>query len=200
MASNNIENEIKLYVPDHEPVKRKLETAGASLKAARVFERNVRYDTPDQALRPRGGVLRLRQDTRVRLTYKDGDRVVGELGTSRFEAEVEVNDFDTMQTILGKLGYRPFMGYEKYRTTYELDEAEITLDEMPYGNFVEIEGEDTAIGPVMEKLDLKQAPRFHASYVVLFELVKQHLNLRFTDLSFENFKGITVPLSAFAQD
>jgi len=38
------------------------------------------------------------------------------------------------------LGYAVYMMYEKYRTTFRLDNLEVVLDELPYGNFVEIEG------------------------------------------------------------
>jgi len=32
------------------------------------------------------------------------------------------------------------MMYEKYRTTFTIGSLEVVLDELPYGNFVEIEG------------------------------------------------------------
>lgn len=191
------ETEIKLYVPVLENVVAKLTEIGATLTAPRVFERNVRYDTPDEALRANHAVLRLRSDTRARLTYKDGERQTGQFGTTRFEAEVEVSDFEAMETILLRLGYASQMVYEKYRTTYEFDDVEITLDEMPYGNFVEIEGTDERIGRMLERLDLLDAPRLSNSYVVLFEWVRQNLGLTFTDLSFANFKDIDVPFAAF---
>lgn len=199
MAKDNVENELKLYVPDLERVMRRVEAAGGTLKAPRVLERNIRYDDDARSFNASGTVLRLRQDTRARLTYKDGERLFGEYGSSRFEAEVEVNDFETMETILGKLGYHPVMGYEKYRTTYALYDAEVTLDEMPYGNFVEIEGDEAAIKRCVEALGLHSAPRMAASYTVLFIFVKKHLGLDFQDLTFANFEGIAVPESAFAE-
>ena len=144
-----------------------------------------------------GTVLRLRQDTRARLTYKDGEKLLGKFGSSRFEAEVEVSDYESMATILDKLGFHAVMGYEKYRTTYQLDDAEVTLDEMPYGNFVEIEGEQEAIGRVLDTLQLDDARRMTGSYTVLFEIVRKNLGLDFSDLTFANFEGIDVPESAF---
>src|SRR5690349_9847594 len=124
------ETEIKLYVPDLQAVQKKLEVAGATLKAPRVYERNVRYEDAASSLTPRGIVVRLREDTRVRLTYKDEGKAEDGI-VSRFEAEVEVSDFDAMETILSKMGYSPYLVYEKYRPTYELDDAEIVLDEIP---------------------------------------------------------------------
>jgi adenylate cyclase class 2 len=191
------ETEVKLYVPDLPTVQKRLEAAGAKLTAPRVYERNVRYDNPDQTLSRRGVVIRLRQDTRVRLTYKDGGTSQAGI-VSRNEIEVEVSDFDAMATILAKFGYAPYFIYEKYRTTYELDGAEIVLDEMPYGNFVEIEGKRETIEALVARLELTSASRLDGSYSVLFDRVKRQLKLSFSDLTFANFTGITVPTSAFS--
>jgi adenylate cyclase, class 2 len=193
---NNTETEVKLYVPHLEWVQVQLERSGAKLTAPRIYERNVRYENAEKSLTPNGIVVRLRQDTRARLTYKEGGSAQGGI-VSRTELEVEVSDFDAMQTILGKLGYHPHLVYEKYRTTYELDGAEIVLDEMPYGNFVEIEGEAEAIEALIKRLGLQNTPRLDGSYTALFDRVKTRLGLTFDHLTFENFKGVSVPESAF---
>ena len=194
--ADHTETEVKLYVPHLEIVQVRLERLGAKLVTPRVYERNVRYDNADHSLTPAGIVLRLRQDTRVHLTYKDSAAVQDGI-VSRFEAEVEVSDFDTMDTILRKMGYIPYMMYEKYRTTYELDGAEIVLDELPYGNFVEIEGDVETIERVISRVELDSATRYAASYVALFESVKRNLGLDFNDLTFANFEGVSVSEEAF---
>ena len=196
MAKTYNETEIKLYVPELDTVKARLETAGARLKAPRVYERNVRYDDADRTLTPRGIVVRLREDTRVRLTYKDEGQAQDGI-ISRFEAEVEVSDFDAMETILGKMGYTPYLTYEKYRTTYAMDGAEIVLDEMPYGNFVEIEGSVEAIKVIIQTLGLDTAARMDGSYATLFERLRAKLGLSFSDLTFANFENVPVAESDF---
>ncbi len=197
MAKEHVETEVKLYVPDLAAVARKLADLQAPISAPRVLERNLRYDNAAGDLKATATVLRLRQDSRARLTYKDGEKLHGEYGSSRFEAEVTVSDLDTMDIILGKLGFYSVMTYEKYRTTYQLEGAEVTLDEMPYGSFVEIEGEQDAIKRCVEALGLDGARRMYASYTVLFLYVKHNLGLDFQDLTFANFEGISVPESAF---
>jgi adenylate cyclase class 2 len=194
MAENNTETEIKLYTPDHAEIEKRITAAGGLLTAPRVHERNIRYEDAQHTLTGRHIVLRLRQDTRARLTYKEDFADEDQDGLSRYEAEVEVSDFATMDTILRKLGYRSYMIYEKYRTTYMLDDAEIVLDETPLGNFVEIEAEKSAIQRIVRQLDLSDAPRMSGSYGVLFERVKQRLRLPFADMTFENFEGINVSL------
>lgn len=189
------ETEVKLYVPDLAAVQARLEAQGAALTAPRVFERNVRYEDAAHSFASRGIVLRLRQDSRARLTYKDGG-VAHDGLISRFEAEVEVSDYDAMATILERLGYTPQFIYEKYRTTYTLDGAEIVLDELPCGSFVEIEGDKHTIEGVMKRLELTTAKRYAGSYAALFAQVRARLRLSFNDLTFDNFVGVSVPESA----
>ena len=144
-------------------------------------------------------MLRLRQDDHAHLTYKgplDAASQVAGL-QKRFEAEVVVSDFDTMDLILRKLGFHPFMIYEKYRTTYAYNGAAIMLDEMPYGRFVEIEGPPDRIESLIEALGLADARRFEESYARLFDYVRANLGLAFNDLTFANFTGINVPPGAF---
>lgn len=191
------ETEVKLLVKDLQAIEKRLQESGAQLKKARVYERNLRFDSVDGSFVKQGLVLRLRQDNRIRLTYKSAGEVVGDGMISRFEAEVEVSDFDTMRVILERLGYVPAMVYEKYRTTYTLNGAEIVLDEMPYGNFVEIEGAADAIRTLIPQLGLEDKPRFTASYARLFDRVRRYLKLDMQDLTFENFQGIEVPIEAF---
>ena len=66
----SVEVEVKFLVDDLDEVRRRLLAAGAVLGAPRVYEPNVRLDTVDERLLARQALLRLRQDSRVRLTYK----------------------------------------------------------------------------------------------------------------------------------
>jgi adenylate cyclase class 2 len=191
MAAANIETEIKLLVPNLADVEARLTALGAVLHAPRVFERNARYDLPDGSLTQKGVVLRLRQDSRARLTYKEAGTLADGV-MSRFEAEVEISDFDTMETILRHLGYVFSFAYEKYRTTYALNGCEVTLDEMPFGVFVEIEGEQSAILETLGMLQLENAPRIEMSYAGAFSALRERFSLPFTDATFANFKDITL--------
>lgn len=194
---DNLEIEAKLWVPDLALVAAALAARGGVLRHPRVLERNIRYEDAAGTLLAGGIVLRLRQDSRVRLTYKSPAEPAPADGVqARFEAEVEVDDFARMDLILRKLGYRPLMIYEKYRTTYTLGEVEVVLDEMPYGHFVEIEGSPEAIEAAIDALDLAACHRFAESYARLFEHVRANLGLAFTDLTFANFAGIEVPFEA----
>lgn len=185
------ESEAKFYVRDLAALKQRVEAIGARATDGRVHELNLRFDTPSRELSRQGRVLRLRQDQRVRITYKDAETM--KPGTlSRREVEFAVSDFAAARELLEALGYEVAFTYEKYRTTYKLEPVEIVLDELPYGQFVEIEGEESAIRPTAEKLGLRWEAVIRESYSRLFERLKEKRHLTFRDLSFENFKGMQV--------
>lgn len=192
MSEKNVETEVKMWVASLAAVEARLITAGAKLAAPRVFERNNRYDRRDGSLTADGVVLRLRQDSRGRLTYKEAGTLVDGV-MSRFEAEVEISDFDTMALILERLGFVFSFAYEKYRTTYHLDGAEIVLDEMPFGSFVEVEGSHAQIFQALDVLNLKDAPRIRMSYAAAFNALRKHLDLPFSDATFANFETVALP-------
>ena len=198
MAHSNKELEAKFYVADLGQLQETLEGLEAILVQPRVYERNLRFDTPEQKLTHSAQVLRLRQDTANHLTYK-GPSDVKTGVSARTEIEFSVDNFDKAQNLLEALGYRVSMIYEKYRTVYELNNTLITIDEMPFGDFAEIEGTDRAnIEKVCNQLGLIWEHRSLESYAVLFETTKKNLNLNFRDLTFENFAGIKIDASHFA--
>jgi len=196
MNNNSQETEVKIYIPDLHTLEQHLQSAGAYLAQERVHERNMRYDTENSSLTQRNVVLRLREDVHVTLTYKSGGAIERGIVT-REELEVQVSDFNTMEAILGKFGFEQYMYYEKFRTIYEFHDTAVMLDELPFGNFVEVEGTPDQIEAVLDKLGLQDAKRHEDSYAKLFDFVKHHLELTFRDLTFENFADIDVPESAF---
>src|SRR5919106_1411465 len=76
----------------------------------------------------------------------------------------EVADADALAAILEALGYRPALVYEKRRETWRAAGAEVVLDELPFGLFVEIEGEEARILEVEKLLGLDRAEAEHAPY------------------------------------
>ena len=115
---------------------------------------------------------------------------------SREEIEFVVEDFEKAKRFLEALGYQKLVYYEKYRTTYALHETLIMLDELPYGNFVEIEGETVeSIRTMAHQLNLNWEAAVATSYNALFERVHKVLGLSFQDLSFANFEAMKVEAS-----
>jgi adenylate cyclase class 2 len=202
--NTNQEVEAKFYIQDLTGIQMRLRSLEALLIQDRVLETNIRFDLPDGGLRSEGHVLRLRQDTDARLTYKGaGTNQQGVL--SRTEIEFTVDDFGKAKLFIEALGYQKFFYYEKYRTVFDLDGCHIMLDELPYGNFVEIEGNAIdSIQAVANKLSLQWERAIPTGYHLLFEeMCKRHPDLDSTDLSFSTLKGLNITakdLSVHAAD
>lgn len=192
MSESGREIEVKFYIQDLKKIEARLQDWGAQLIQARVLETNIRFDLPDARLRSEGRVLRLRQDTEARFTYKGASKK-GEGILSREEIEFTVGDFEKARRFLEALGYQKSAYYEKYRATYQMSETFIMLDELPYGNFLEIEGQnDSSIRTMAEQLNLDWNSAVATSYLALFERVCKTLKLSYRELSFTNFAGIKV--------
>ena len=187
-----IEKEAKFYIRDLEIIEQHIKDLGGVVIQPRVLESNLRFDTHERELSASYQVLRLRQDTRARLTYKGPADPNSEV-SARLEYEVEINNLTTGRHILEALGYEVIMIYEKYRTSYSLDNVEISLDEMPFGSFMEIEGADVQhIQRMADKLNLKWENRSPLSYLRIFSQVKERLGLSMRDLTFDNLSGLDI--------
>lgn len=188
--NNNLEVEVKFDLKNIKTMIEALYGCGAVLTQPRVFERNLRFDTPDGRLRAAGEVLRLREDSRYRLTFK-GPALADQSVAVRPEIEFALDDLEEARRFLEALGYVVSVIYEKYRTTYNLQGAEITVDEMPFGGFCEIEARDaTEVERVAKILNLEWEDRILSSYLQLFEILKARRGLNMRDLTFENFRGL----------
>lgn len=192
MTTGEEEIEAKFYVQDLNRIRARLEELGSQLVQERVLETNLRFDSPGARLRAEGRVLRLRRDSNVRLTYKSASQKRDGV-LSREEIEFTVEDFEKAKRFLEALGYQKMFYYEKYRTTYQMSNTFIMLDELPYGDFVEIEGQNhDSIHSLADHLNLDWEAAIATSYHALFRRACRSLNLAFEDLSFENFAGIPV--------
>ncbi len=210
MSNMKQEIEAKFYVPDLDKITTRLYDLKARLIHERVFEINIRFDLFDDAsLSSEGRVLRLRRDSEARLTYKSASK--NEQGVlSRTEIEFTVGDFEKAKEFLAALGYQPIFYYEKYRATYILESdrllsrtyeqapglqsCHIMLDELPYGNFVEIEGETLeSIRAISDRLGFKWDTSIAKSYHALFEqLCAARFDLDPTQLTFAALNGLNI--------
>ena len=166
------EIEVKFPVANLALVEARLQSLEAQLTQVRVQETNLRLDTSDQSLTRTLQVLRLRQDSQARVTYK-GPGITRDGVRIRQEFEFAVSDFDAARNLFDALGYSVSMMYEKYRAMYDLDDVHVTLDEMPYGSFVEIEGPQPAsIQIAAARLGLNWERRVLDSYTALFDQLR----------------------------
>jgi adenylate cyclase class 2 len=189
MTGNKLEQEVKFRIDHLDALAERLRALGAICTQERTYELNLRFDSADGRLAAAYQVLRLRQDQRSRLTFK-GPSDPNSSVSARQEIEVEVGDLGTARAILEALGYRVVVCYEKYRAAYQLGGVEVSLDEMPFGTFSEIEGPDEdSIRAAAEQLGLKWETRNKLSYLAIFGMLKETFGLEMPDLTFEAFTG-----------
>ncbi len=189
------EIEIKVYIQDLAGLADRLRMCGADLSRKRMLERNLRLDTEDQSLKKEGRLLRIRQDDRVRVTYKENAQLEAGVIT-RTELEFIVDEFAISKKLFAALGYQVIAIYEKYRQEYRLGDVKVMLDELPYGDFLEIEAPNIAlIDGVGQMLGLDRSQGIETNYLGLFDMLKQNRGLAFRDLTFENFEGLSISAS-----
>ena len=198
---NGQETEGKFFVQDLKRIEMRLQELEAHLIQPRVHEVNLRFDNEKGELRKDFKVLRLRQDTEAKFTFKgpSKERAGGVL--TRKEIEFSVGSFEAAKEFLELLGFVPVVFYEKYRTTYEIYGVHIMLDELPYGTFVEIEGENIdTLQNVAGLLNLNWNAIVKAGYHALFERITGKYGLEPGQLSFEALKSIKVKSEDFGID
>lgn len=163
-----IEKKYRLTREEREQLMMCLRESGATHEGEE-FEENTLYaggnlDLSKQALRLR------RVGGRTVLTFKE--RYASESAIKQHrEDETGVEDAEALAAILDALGYKRTLVYEKRRSTWRWKTAEIVVDELPFGLFVEIEGEESIINEVEQSLSLNEAEAEMATYP---ELARQH--------------------------
>ncbi|PYS78757.1 MAG: hypothetical protein DMF70_14250 [Acidobacteria bacterium] len=159
-----IEKKYRLTKKRRVAVERRLNEIGASSKPVE-FEENTLY---------RGGriemgncALRLRRvGARAILTFKQRLPTKSSIKHQR-EHETEVADAEAAHAILTALGFRPALVYEKHRTRFDLGRAEIVIDELPFGLFMEVEGTEKEIARVEALLGIEDLPAVMETYPTL---------------------------------
>jgi len=149
-------------------VRASLLNAGARAEGV-GFEVNTLY--AGNGLDTTSCVLRLRRvGDGARLTFKERQESESSVKRHR-EEETGVADADAAAAILEAVGFRPALVYEKRRETWRMGNTEVVIDELPFGWFVEIEGEERDILDVERRLELTSAEAVNESYP---ELTRTH--------------------------
>jgi adenylate cyclase class 2 len=186
----HLEIEVKFHIGNVESLMMAMQKMGG-VSQGRVFEQNIRFDTPSAELLRKGCLLRLRQDTATHLTFKSPPPQESEQYKVFRELETTVSDHAVMKAILVALGFQPVQIYEKWRETFAWQNFLLCLDTLPFGTFLEIEGQGHGLPAVAEALGLDWERRILTNYLAMFDQVKKRLGLGFNDLTFANFKNFS---------
>ena len=163
-----IEKKYRLTREQRERLMLRLRESGAT-NEGEEFEENTLYaggnlDVSRQVLRLR------RVGGKAVLTYKE--RYASESAIKQHrEDETRIEDAHALAAILDALGYKPTLVYEKRRTTWQWKDAEIVVDELSFGLYAEIEGEENVIIEVEQSLGLAEAEAEMSTYP---DLARQH--------------------------
>jgi predicted adenylyl cyclase CyaB len=134
------EIEIKFAVKDTKSVTEKLRKGGFRIAIGRHREKNYLYDDDSQSLQRAGKLLRVRKTPSSQtVTYKGPILATSKL-KHREEIECRVDNADTVMRILEEVGFKVHTEYSKYRTVFEKEGFNISLDETEAGNYLEVEG------------------------------------------------------------
>ena len=191
-----LEFEVKFFLPDIQFLRQNILNLGARSQG-RFFEKNLRFEDANKTLKGKKCLLRLRHDQKTTLTFKSTPPEGSDQFKVLNELEVEVSDFPVMNDILESLGFHCEQVYEKWRETLVIENTQFCLDTMPYGNFLEIEGTKKDIKQYAQDLGLQWGKRILANYLEIFEILRKKLDLKFTDVTFHNFKDIDTQLQNY---
>jgi predicted adenylyl cyclase CyaB len=152
------EVELKAVVEDLAGTRKRLEKAGAKL----VFEGSLsdrRYDVESRELSERDEILRVRryQSPDSSKTYLDwkGPTEIRDVYKIREEISTLVEDFDSLEQIMARLGFIVAMEIDREVAQYELGGATIRFETYPRMDvLVEVEGEPDSIESAIEALDM----------------------------------------------
>jgi adenylate cyclase class 2 len=187
-----LEQEVKFFLEDTAEMRRQLSLLGARPFQPRMHEANIRFDTADGILTRQRKVLRLRKAGQVILTYKEPEApaLSGVPAPARrsLETEIIVDNLEKTAHLLESLGFHSLVRYEKYREVFHWKSVLLMFDQLPFGDFLELEGPDlTELRQTAGKLGLDWNNALQSSYMGIFLLLKKTHRLTFLEATFTTF-------------
>jgi len=167
------EIEAKFLSTDHDVIRQKLTSLGATCEQPMRTMRRVTFD--NAAMKAKNGWIRVRDEgDKVTVTYKQ----VNELSADGVhEIETTVGSFDDMVAILRATELAGGSFQESKRETWHLGDVEVVLDEWPWLKpYIEIEGpSEAAIQDVAQRLRLDWSQAQFGDVMVAYRAQYPHL-------------------------
>lgn len=167
-----LEVEAKIRIADVASLRSKLAALGA-MKGEVLMESDLFFQHPARDFVETDEALRLRDvNGALTLTYKGPNQSA----SLKIREEHNVLISDDPTTLLASLGFKEAARLEKEREHWTLGEANLSIDTLAAGTFLEVEviGEDNEtasaeVERILEALSLSKAPRLTESYLALAE-------------------------------
>ncbi len=157
-----IEKEVKYQITNPIQLIEQLKKQKAVFRGYHL-EKTIRIDNEAWTFSNAGTFIRLRTGFKNTLTLKKARMKNSEV-SERLELEVEIDDIDVCRRIFEEIGLTDSLVMEKYRMMWEIDGTAITIDELPFGVYVEIEGPIPKIKLLSELLGFQFENRLILTY------------------------------------
>jgi len=169
------EIEIKFRVKDTKAVTEKLRKLGFRIAVGRHHEKNYLFDDGPGSLQRAGKLLRVRKTPSSQtVTFKGPISAASKL-KHREEIECRIEQADILIRILEEVGFKVRTEYSKYRTVFEKESFNVSLDETEAGNYLEVEGpSDEEITKLGEKLGYSEQDFVRRTYAELIGERRHH--------------------------
>lgn len=171
-------NEIKIEIKDIQKFINLLRIKGA-VHMGDTMETTYRYDTPDLSLEKQGVFLRLRSGFSNTLTVKKKMKDSNTNYRVRDDVTLEIDNINKAREIVKTLGYTHERIMEKYRVEWRYKRTKITIDELPFGIYSEIVGEQEQIKTVCKDLGLDFNLAITETYWGIFKTISDEKNIMF---------------------
>ena len=179
-----MEIEVKVPVPSLPAIRDRAVALGYEPVLPRHFEANILYDYPDRSLSLAGCLLRVRETPHHALLTFKGKLVQDPSYKVRPEVETRCESGQALSEIMENIGLRPFFRYEKFREEYRGEGGLLCLDELPFGQYLELEGDPVSIEALAKALELDPATFVKRSYADLYGEHCRSLGLPFGNIVF----------------
>ena len=162
------EIEIKFAVKDTKSVTERLRKLGFRIAVGRHREKNYLFDEPSGRLQNSGKLLRVRKTPSSQTVTFKGPILASSKLKHREEIECRIESAETLIRIFEEVGFKVRTEYSKYRTVFEKERFNISLDETEAGNYLEVEGpSDEEITKLGEKLGYSEQDFVRRTYAEL---------------------------------
>ena len=176
-----LEREVKLLFPTTDAAREAVLAAGAVLADALRLQDDSLYDLPDETLRKKGCVVRIRTERWTDRPDTTTLTVKGPVQSSqmklREEHETRVENAQALLQAFDALGMRVWFRYQKHREEFSRPGLVVAIDETPVGTYVELEGDEDAILAMATALGRTPADFIVDSYYRLFMKRRDELGL-----------------------
>lgn len=150
------------------------------------YEKTVRYDDENGAFSKKGMFLRTMSGFENKIALKEMAESENPDAFQHRVTEVEVEDAEGINYIFSKLGLTNQLIMEKYRLKWKIKDINISIDELPFGVYLEVKGTIKQINLIIRLMKLNRNGIISGTYWDIFEELKKNNEYKHTkDIKFE---------------